>query len=273
MDEKRTITIKIADKELSFQMMLGTNSASDLATSWCLDSFGVCEPEVCHLMARAVRPWDTVIDGGANIGFFTLLLARLVGPNGKVIAFEPALQNVAKLKDNIDINGMKFVVELHEDPLWLNGDEVELWTGLDSGISSLKKAPNHLSSTVMHGVQLRNYAKECRLIKLDIEGAEYFAMKGGGPLITPERCPFIVCEMNPYCMKQFGYGIKDVRQLMSQRGYDLFLLRADGSIPALVTRRTEVTNDKKNLNVLFSTPLMVAEAWPRIHFKDDSVDI
>lgn len=272
MDEKRTITIKIADKELSFQMMLGTNSTSDLATSWCLDSFGVCEPEVCHLMARAVRQGDRVIDGGANIGFFSLLLSSLVGLGGIVIAFEPALQNVEKLNVNIRLNDMNNIV-VHQDALWLNGEEVELWTGLDSGISSLKKAPDHLSSTSMHGVMLRNYAKECRLIKLDIEGAEYFALKGGGTLITPERCPFIVCEMNPYCMKQFGYAIKDVRQLLSQRGYDLFLLRPDGSIPALVTRRTEVTNDKKNLNVLFSTPLMVAEAWPRIHFEDDSVDI
>lgn len=272
MDEKRTITINLADKELTFQMMLGSNSMSDIATRWCLDSFGACEPEVCHLMARAVRPGDRVIDGGANIGFFTLLLSRLVGLGGLVIAFEPALQNVSKLKDNIKLNGMHNI-EVHQEPLWLNGEEVELWTGLDSGISSLKKAPDHLSSTRMNGVVLRNYARECRLIKLDIEGSEYFALKGGGPLIAPERCPFVVCEMNPYCMTQFGYGIRDVRKLMKQRGYDLFLLRSDGSIPAMVTSRTEVTNDKKNLNVLFSTPLAVAEAWPKIHFEDDSVDI
>lgn len=273
MDEKRTITIKISDKELTFHMMLGTNSASDLATRWCLDSFGACEPEVCHLMARAVRPGDLVIDGGANIGFFTLLLARLVGPTGKVIAFEPALQNLSKLKDNINLNGMNHIAEVHQDPLWLNGDEVELWTGLDSGISSLKKAPDHLSSTKMHGVMLRNFAKECRLIKLDIEGAEYFALKGAGTLITPERCPFVVCEANTFALRQFGCDIGDLRKHMKERGYDLFLLRSDGTIPAMVTRKTAVTSDKKNLNILFSTPLQVAEAWPKIHFESEDAII
>jgi len=272
MDEKRTITIKIADKEISFQMLLGSNSMSDIATRWCLDSFGACEPEVCHLMVRAVRPGDVAIDGGANIGFFTLLLSRLVGMEGHVIAIEPAAQNVAKLVENIKINGLHNI-QFYKEALWSNNDEVDLWTGMDSGISSLKRSPDHMASTRMNGSVLRDFTKECRLIKLDIEGSELAALMGGGQLIKPEKCPFVVCEMNPYCMQQFGYSIKDIRKFMHDRGYDLFLLRADGSIPAWVTRRTEITNDKKNLNVLFSTPQAVAEAWPMIHFQDDSVDI
>jgi FkbM family methyltransferase len=272
MDEKRTIILNLPEKEITFQMLLGTNSICDVATRYYLDAVGACEPEVCHLMARTVRHGDTVIDAGANIGFFTLLLAKLVGQHGSVIAFEPAEQNVAKLKDNIALNKLNNV-NLYEEALYFMDYPVQLWTGMDSGIASLKRAPDHLSSTKVPGVMLKNYATACRLIKLDIEGSELNALQGGGELIRPENCPYIVCELNTVVMNHFGYGIRDVREAMRTRGYDLFLLRNDGGMPAMLTKRTNLTSDKKNLNVLFSTPLAVAEAWPEIHFASEDVNV
>src|SRR5437867_2941506 len=128
MAEKRTITIKMDEAEVSFQMLLDTSSVADAATKYFIDNIGACEPEVCHLMARVIRSGGTVRDGGANIGFFTLFMSRLVSTTGKVLAFEPAPQNLAKLRDNIGLNGMRNVT-VDSRPLWSLNEDVELWMG------------------------------------------------------------------------------------------------------------------------------------------------
>jgi len=56
-----------------------------------------------------VKPGQTVLDIGASIGFFTLLLARLVGPSGRVFAFEPDTVSFALLKANVLVNGHRNV--------------------------------------------------------------------------------------------------------------------------------------------------------------------
>jgi FkbM family methyltransferase len=62
------------------------------------------EPFETEWLENLVRPGDTVFDIGAHIGFYTLLLARLVGPAGKVLAFEPDPANFALLQQNVVLN-------------------------------------------------------------------------------------------------------------------------------------------------------------------------
>ena len=68
---------------------------------------GEAEPEVQQLLAELIEPGQTVYDVGANIGFFTILCSRLVGPEGRVYAFEPIPQNLAALRHNIELNGLR----------------------------------------------------------------------------------------------------------------------------------------------------------------------
>jgi FkbM family methyltransferase len=57
----------------------------------------------------ALRPGDTVVDIGANIGAFTVLAAKSIGPSGRVIAFEPILQTFERLRENVALNAFKNV--------------------------------------------------------------------------------------------------------------------------------------------------------------------
>src|ERR1035441_6724268 len=67
------------------------------------------EPETKALLGSLIRPGMTVFDIGAHVGHYTLLAARIVGPTGRVYAFEPEPENFALLKRNVELNGYKNV--------------------------------------------------------------------------------------------------------------------------------------------------------------------
>jgi FkbM family methyltransferase len=68
------------------------------------------EPAVLDWLSRSVKPGDCVYDIGANTGFYTILAAKLVGPTGQVVAFEPEGHNFARLQSNVLINGLDNVI-------------------------------------------------------------------------------------------------------------------------------------------------------------------
>lgn len=75
---------------------------------------GVYEPIDTAFVGRVVQPGDTVVDVGANIGYYTCYLARLVGPKGHVLAFEPAPDLIDILRDNVAFNGYENVQVLNQ---------------------------------------------------------------------------------------------------------------------------------------------------------------
>jgi Methyltransferase FkbM domain len=103
-----------------------------------------------------------------------------------------------------------------------------------------------------------------RLIKLDIEGAEEKALRGGTSILGEEGCPYIVLELNVEALPKFGSSPESVCGFMREWGYEPFLLHANGSLPTYLPRRTHVIPNRLNWNVLFSTFDMVGAAWPEI---------
>ena len=63
---------------------------------------GVYEPELVSLLKKTLKPGMTVLDLGANIGYFSVISAALVGQNGQVHAFEPMPQNLLRLRKNLE---------------------------------------------------------------------------------------------------------------------------------------------------------------------------
>src|SRR5580700_7501265 len=98
------LTFTFVDRKINFAMEIDYASKTDQELLACLRNGGCPEPEVCNLMVRVSRPGDYVIDGGANIGFFTVLLSKLVGLDGHVLAFEPGQNNFFKLQENVKLN-------------------------------------------------------------------------------------------------------------------------------------------------------------------------
>jgi FkbM family methyltransferase len=100
---------------------------TDIGVSSHLMLDGYWEMWLTEAMARVVRPGMTVVDIGANLGYFTLLLADFVGPSGQVHAFEPNPPITERLRRTVSINGFMDRVAVHETALSdRNGAEVLL---------------------------------------------------------------------------------------------------------------------------------------------------
>lgn len=84
---------------------------SSIITS-CLRFRGTYEPVLSEFILRHVQEGDVCVDAGANIGYFTLLFAKRVGPSGKVIAIEAAPDTARRLRANVELNGVDRIVDV-----------------------------------------------------------------------------------------------------------------------------------------------------------------
>ncbi len=257
------VDMTIRERNIVFDLTYDGNFMADVATRMWLARNGACEPEVVHLMRRVVRPGDFVIDGGANIGFMTMIMSRLVGDQGHVEAFEPSALNFKKIRANLELNKIENVTVVNR-ALWSEETQVVLYQGLDSGLSSLMPFSESLASIPCQGLTLDrwcgNYDRTPRFLKLDIEGAEEHALIGASDMLM-NGIDFISCEINPPALARFGSTQMDLRDFMASKGYSTFALHEDGSRPTLVDRTTEIHGAAVNLNVLFSDVDNVHEAW------------
>lgn len=256
------VDLTIKERNIKFDLTYDPNFIADICTYSFMHKDGCCEPEVAHLMRRVVRPGDFVIDGGANIGFFTLLLSRLVGEQGHVEAFEPAVVNFNKLRRNLQLNRIENVTAINR-ALWNEQADLMLYIAADTGLSCVAPFEHVVTTLPVKAITLDrwclNYDQRPRLLKLDIEGAEEQALLGATGMLA-KGIDFIVCEINSIALSRFGSSQYDLRGLMQRKGYEMFTLHENGDEPTPVDPMASVEGPQ-NFNVLFSTQAKVREAW------------
>lgn len=224
------------------------------------------EPEVVRCMARVLRPGDFAVDAGANIGFFSLYMSRLVGPTGRVLAIEPGPNNLPKLRANLELNRVANIEVLAKALRIGDGPQV-LYTGPDGGLNSMAAHEDAGEAHEVEAVWIGDVVVGVpQLLKIDIEGAERAALAGGKGGLYFRLClpAFVIAEMNSKALARFGDSPESLRMLMSISGYDLFVLHPDGALPTLVPPNCEVRPERENTNVLFSTLDAVGEAWHEV---------
>jgi FkbM family methyltransferase len=146
--------------------------------------FGVYEAPEAYVFTRLLKPGLTVIDGGANVGQYTLLASHRVGPGGSVHAFEPIPRNFEILRRHA---AQAANVVLNQTALWNSDDGVTLTLPAQHRINcggwTVGKAAPTDRCVQVPSVTLDSYLASGRIdrvdaIKLDIEGAEPFALQG-----------------------------------------------------------------------------------------------
>lgn len=187
-----------------------------------------------------------VFDVGANIGWYSLHLARLLGQSGgKIYAFEPVPGTYAELAHNISLNGRGDTVRAHNIALGEADGTLEFYVPAFTGsvaASSVPLFPDDENRTVECPVTTldtfieRNGIERLDLIKCDVEGAELFVLRGGLKTIE-EHTPVIMLEMLRKWARAFGYHPNDIIALLGGLGYTCWAL--DGTRSILVSEVDE----------------------------------
>ena len=239
-----------------------------------LERGALYEPDVSTALLRILRPGDTAVDVGANLGYFTMLMAAITGPGGHVLSFEPGEDNVVRLADNVRLNAFDNVqvipqpVSDRSGPVtfFLNSDVPgghALWDpgALDRNVrSKASPQPRNLLATTLDETLAEAGIPPPRVIKIDTEGAEHAVLKGARSLLERHAVPFIIAELHGFGLEKLGSSQRSLRDYMAGFGYETFGLYANGALPKMFPRGTEIRS-QWILNLLFSSPDDVASVW------------
>ena len=177
-----------------------------------------------RLIDAAVRPGATVVDVGANIGYNAIYAARHVGPSGRVIAVEPAADNLAVLERNIAASGLRNVSVARVAAGSGRGSRDFFLRGDISAVNSF--FPESCYSAVTGVVQVPVapvddlVEGEADLVKIDVEGAELDVLAGMSRLLRNPRLTLIV-EWHPALQEAAGYDAEALPRWLIDRGFSL----------------------------------------------------
>lgn len=172
---------------------------------WYVAFFGTFEPELREIF-RAVLPIGGVaIDIGANVGWHTLLMARLVGDNGRVLAAEANPSVRSRLQDNLNLNRFRqvevipYAIANSEGTVEFYGptaDDADSGSGyvVTSGVKE-RRAIIRVEMRRLDAIVSAAQVERLDLIKIDVEGLEWPVLQGGQQTIAKFR-PHIVFEYN-----------------------------------------------------------------------------
>lgn len=180
---------------------------------------GSYEYDKQKLFVKTIKEGSVVYDIGAHVGFYTLLASVLVGPRGKVIAFEPLPRNIRYLKEHVRLNRCDNVLI------------VEAAVGDESGIASFEEGTNsytsHLSSKGCIKVRTVNLddlvlSGEIPLpdyMKIDVEGAELSVLSGAKSILSNYHPTIFLAthgiEVHQQCcqfLKSIGYDLQSINE-------------------------------------------------------------
>lgn len=165
--------------------------------------FGPRETEVSHAIISLVKPGWVCADVGAHIGYFTLLMAKLVGPGGRIVAFEADRDNADLLRANVSLNRYqdRVMVE-HRAVSDGSRDSVTLYAGPSSFQATILPQGNRRIAEVP-AISLEQYfgrGDRLDFIKMDIEGGESKAIPGMKRLLMETR-PVLLIEVHEGCWR------------------------------------------------------------------------
>ena len=202
------------------QMFVGEDDIFDLSIN------KIWEPNETSIVKKNVHTGDVVLDIGANIGYYTLLLAQLVGPSGKVYAFEPDPKNFELLEKNVDINNYKNVILIQKavsncnekTKLFLSKDRAQnrIFDSSNDGMSN-----NIEVETITLDEFFKDFAQTINFIKMDVEGTEFRVIQGMLLLLHKTPKIKILTEFFPNLINKSGVKPIDYVNLLSNEGFEI----------------------------------------------------
>jgi FkbM family methyltransferase len=192
------VQVKVAAGDLAgFTILLDMQIDKDY---W----LGTYEPDLQSALRELVPASVVIFDVGANIGYVSLLLARVAGEKGKVFAFEALPSNVEQLRRNLALNKMEARVTVIAGAVTQSSGPVRFLVhtsgGMGKAVGSAGRQDQYKSEMTVPGISLDEFVYRYgnpppQVVKMDIEGGEVMALPGMERILTEAR-PLMLMELH-----------------------------------------------------------------------------
>ena len=202
-------------------------------------------------LKQLIKEGDTVVDLGANIGYYTLILAQLVGKSGHVYAFEPDPLNFEILSKNVKENKHDNVT-LVQKAISDKNSKIKLYVSKRNLASHrIFDAEDKRESIEVDVTTLDEYfqksKKLVKFIKMDVEGAEGATILGASKIIEDSKNLVIMMEYFPKWIKKFGDIPEEILRSLVEKKFKLFNINQKNKKldSILITNFVEEYNEQK----------------------------
>jgi len=187
----------------------------------------ITEPVETKLFNDIIKNGEVLVDVGANIGYFTLLMAKLSGSSGKIFSFEPENKNFEILEKNVKINNYQNVVLEKKGVSDRNGVNKFFLSSKNTGMHSLQKIRDDSKEVKIDVIKLDDYfftldlVEKISLIKIDVEGAEFQVLNGMKTILKNKNLKLLI-EFIPDHLKKHGTNPSDVLKILEDNDFKLY---------------------------------------------------
>ena len=222
---------------------------------------GMFERSTAVALARLTEPSSLVLDIGANIGAHTLHLANLVGPEGRVMAFEPTDFAFRKLRRNLDLNPSlaSRVEAFHCFLTASDGASVpraiySSWpltgeAGLHAKHLGREMQTESAQARSLDSILSERADRKVQLVKLDVDGFECDVLRGATSLLRDPR-PIFVMELAPYVLEERGASLDQLLSYFIPNGYVFYDERTQKRLPSEAKELQRLVVDGESINVI-----------------------
>ena len=217
----------------TIETVSGLNFALDLSDYFnCMMFYGVFGSQLVRLLTALAKTGDSVIDVGAQLGYISGHLARLVGPQGRVHSFEPDPNAIARLRASVEANAQDWI-KVFPIAAGRSEGEIDFYVSPTLGWSTAL-SDTHLTGLSQIKVRCASIdglaaADEIKrpvsIVKIDVEGYESSVLDGMKQLMSQDR-PFVIAEINPELLNANHQTPGDVLARVVESGYRIYRLDA-----------------------------------------------
>lgn len=204
--------------------------------------FGLWEPNITAYVVRTLQKGDCFVDIGAHIGYYSLIAASLVGPQGSVYAIESSPATYRSLLRNLDLNSAGNV-SARNLAVYDSRKNLKVFRGAENSLLTTTVADKPTDARFVFETEVEaapiseivppQDLLRARLIKIDVEGAEWFVVRGMQTLLSEmSRDTEIIVEVTPDQMIRQGGDVITFLGMFKEAGFDPYVIPNDYSISA-----------------------------------------
>jgi len=213
---------------------------------------GEWESWVTDVLVKNLRPGMTVVDAGANVGYFTLIACNAVGREGRVFAFEPDPETYEMLFRSVEMNGFRQICQCHRMALSSSRGKARFYRfSQHFGGNSLwhrggatTEFGDKVSEVEVDTIPFDEFAESAGirgridLIKIDTEGSEAHVLQGMQKTLAANPNIVLLCEFNAEHIRSSNCDPETAADSLLENGFKFRIIHYDGSIRPI--SRTEL---------------------------------